>query len=394
MIRNTVTSDGVVCLAGIDWWYHNRGHSECQIMQRIARSRKVLWVNSIGMRMPAPGKTEIAWTRYTRKARSLLHGLSRDASSGMYILSPLFIPSFSEACIERNGRLVLAQIRAVCRFLGIRHPALWATLPTFAATAERGQWTSCVVNRCDSYSAIADADTGTIEGLERRLLSLADHALYVSHDLLEEERSVSRDAQYLGHGVDFQGFSAARPLGRAATQRPEALRGVEGPIVGFFGAMDDYRVDKPLLLAVARHISPANLVLIGPAQMDLSEVLKEPNVKWVGQVPHAELPRYAGTFDVGIIPFLRNEFNRRCNPVKLKEYLALGFPIVATRLPAYEGLEDVMCVASDHSGFLAQLDLALSDANPEASSARRQRVEDDSWDNKARRVEGLLGFRD
>ena len=44
--------DGIICLGGEDWWYHNRGHFDFQIMRRLARKWPVLFVNSLGVRMP------------------------------------------------------------------------------------------------------------------------------------------------------------------------------------------------------------------------------------------------------------------------------------------------------------------------------------------------------
>ena len=28
--------DGIICIGGEDWWYHNRGHFDFQIMRRLA----------------------------------------------------------------------------------------------------------------------------------------------------------------------------------------------------------------------------------------------------------------------------------------------------------------------------------------------------------------------
>jgi glycosyltransferase involved in cell wall biosynthesis len=237
---------------------------------------------------------------------------------------------------------------------------------------------------------MAEADTATIERLEKRLFKASDHVLYVNRALMERERMQCRNAEYLGHGVDFERFANARPLGQRKRQRPKALKGIKGPIVGFFGAMDDYRIDKGLMQSIARHIAPATLMLVGPAQMAMGEILKEPNVLWIGQVSHEELPGYAAVFDVGIIPFLHNEFNRQCNPVKLKEYLALGFPVVATRLPAYEEFKDVMYLADERNEFLTMLDVALTEVGTQMATARRARVERDSWDNQAVHVVRLL----
>ena len=102
--------DGVVAFGGIDWWYHNRGHSECQVMTRLASEMPVLWINSIGMRAPAPGKTELPWRRYMRKLKSTLKGLRRDPESGMWIYSPIFVPRYTDGWLRVNGVLLGLQI--------------------------------------------------------------------------------------------------------------------------------------------------------------------------------------------------------------------------------------------------------------------------------------------
>ena len=48
--------DGVICFGGEDWWYHNRGHFDMQMMRELSRRVPVLYVNSIGMRVPKVGE--------------------------------------------------------------------------------------------------------------------------------------------------------------------------------------------------------------------------------------------------------------------------------------------------------------------------------------------------
>ena len=124
--------------------------------------------------------------------------------------------------------------------------------------------------------------------------------------------------------------------------------------------------------------------------MDLSRVEAEPNVRHIGQLPPSQLAEYAAHFDVGIIPFLQNDFNRSCNPTKLKEYLALAFPIVAIRLPAFEPYEDLIRLADSHSQFPEALNLAMRDDNPDLLLRRRQAVAGSTWEQVADRVAGLL----
>jgi hypothetical protein len=378
--KDGASCDGILWFGNVDWWYHNRGHSSVRMSIRLARRVPTVYVNSIGMRMPVPGQTEIAWKRYRRKLKSLTKGLKRDKATGLWIFSPLFIPSYSPRMLALNGRLLAGQIRWLRRHLGMRNPSACVSLPTWVSTVERLSWRSLVFERCDDFTTLPEAAGSDIAEMERRLLDLCDHVAYVSRDLLERERDSVADAQYLGHGVDVEHLSRARPIDGPRPDPPEVLRNLPRPIVGYYGGLDDYRMDKELMIKVARHIAPGTLVLIGPDQMDLSTVKAEPNVVHIGQMLPEELGSHAAHFDVGIIPFLRNEFNRLSSPIKLQEYLALSFPIVATSLPAYEPFAGLVATAETHDEFLENLDRALVDHDPALAGRRRAAVQGNDWE--------------
>ncbi|CAN5904375.1 glycosyltransferase family 1 protein [soil metagenome] len=386
--------DGVIVFGNVDWWYHNRGHSSTRIATRLSRRVPTLYVNSIGMRMPVPGRTEIAWRRYLRKLRSLTRGLRRDEASGLWVYTPLFVPRYSPRWLEFNGALLASQVRLLARRLGMRRPSALVAMPTMTPAAERLPWVRVVFERCDDFTTLPEADAQRVAALERRLLDLCDHAAYVSPELWERERDTVADARLVGHGVDFDLLAGSRPEGRPAPeeQAPPGLRGLPRPVVGFFGGMDDYRMDADLMVKVARQIAPGTLVLIGPAQMDLSRVKAEPNVRHIGQVVPEQLGSHAACFDVGIIPFLRNDFNRRSSPIKLKEYLALGFPVVAMNLPAYAPYLGLIHTAETHEEFLESLDRALTEDNPEATARRRSAVAGESWEAIAQGYAEMLGL--
>jgi hypothetical protein len=60
----TVADDGDVFFGNVDWWYHSRGHSSTRTVARLARRVPTLYVNNIGIWMPVPGRTEVAWEHY------------------------------------------------------------------------------------------------------------------------------------------------------------------------------------------------------------------------------------------------------------------------------------------------------------------------------------------
>jgi len=102
---------------------------------------------------------------------------------------------------------------------------------------------------------------------------------------------------------------------------------------GFFGHLHQARFDWPLLTNAAKRNPEWMFHIIGfgePAGLSLPE-----NVLMIGLVEPSALSGYAKNWDLGIIPYQKNELCRRLNPIKIFEYLFLGLPIVAT------GCEDV-----------------------------------------------------
>ena len=66
----------------------------------------------------------------------------------------------------------------------------------------------------------------------------------------------------------------------------------------------------------------------------------------------------------GIIPYAINPLTSSVFPMKVYEYLAAGLPVVATPLPALDGVEDVV-TAADAEAMAAALDAELGADTPE-----------------------------
>ena len=96
-------------------------------------------------------------------------------------------------------------------------------------------------------------------------------------------------------------------------------------------------------------------------------------------------------FDVALLPYMNNEWIRCCNPIKLKEYLALGLSVVATEFPEAHRYEAHIRIAPDRDAFIAAVRACLE--NPldhEAREQRRALIADNTWDAATRRLLDLL----
>ena len=375
---------GWVCFSAQDWWYHNRAHSDFQLMRHVARSEPVLLVNSLGMRLPRRGRDTTVGRRLRRKLASMARFVRRPDGDlpGFHVITPVFLPVYGSRLGRWvNGVLVAAQVRAVSRRLGMHRPVVMVTLPTAWEAARRLPRRALVANRSDRYSALPQADRGMVRALEERLLAEADVAVYTSHALLEEERSlVGERGWYLGHGVDVTHF-------RRTVEHP-ALRHLASPRVGFFGGLDDYTVDLELLARVADHLPDLPFVLVGDANGDIADLVARPNVHWFGRRPYSEIPAFGSGFDVALMPWLDNEWIRYSNPIKLKEYLALGLPVVSTPFPELDHVpEGLVTVAAGAQEVAEAIRRQL--AQDPSRERRRASVVGDTWEAKAARLQEL-----
>jgi glycosyltransferase involved in cell wall biosynthesis len=357
-------------------------------MTRVAETRNVLFVNSIGMRMPLPGRSTMFLRRIARKAASVARLLRRPLPGvpRFSVMTPLVLPLYGTGWARRvNAKLVRAQVTLVARYLGMRSPVVVVTIPT-ALEVVRGMPRSALIyNRSDKHSAYGEADQAYIEELERALLVEADIVLYVSRTLMAEESHLAGErAHFLDHGVALEHFRRRDP-----GEEPADLRVIPHPRLGFFGGLDEYLVDFDLIEHVAREIPEAQVVLIGDADCSMQRFEGIPNVHWLGFRPYEDIPRYGSGFDVALMPWLDNEWIRHSNPIKLKEYLALGLPVVSTELPEARAYEGLVRFASDRRAFVAALREVLAELAQGVPTPTDARPGLATWREKARELVNL-----
>jgi len=258
---------------------------------------------------------------------------------------------------------------------------VFVTIPTAWDVVRPLPRRSLLANRSDLHSAFGEANQALIRGLENELLVHSDLVLYTSHSLMRTEGGIAGDrAVFLDHGVDYDRFAAA-----TRTPHPD-LADIPRPIVGFFGGIDDYVVDLDLLKKVAEGLPDCSLVLIGDATCPIDALVNLPNVYWFGFRPYEEIPSYGAGFDVALMPWLRNEWIEHCNPIKLKEYLAIGLPVVSTDFPEVHFYSDEIAIARDHDDFLKLVREALNGRAVGTPQTRKARVEGATWNRQAEKL--------
>ena len=374
---NTIDRQPDLIVFGEDWG--GLPSTTQKLISSMPADRKVLWVNSIGLRQPRFSLRDMkrVFSKIARK-------LDKDAVSGMavpghfHVLNPITVPApRSHFARELAKRLLKRQVLASCEALGIDSPALWISLPT--AVDLVGELNECTSTYycCDDFASLAGVDHDTVSAREAELVDKADRIIAVNDELAS--RFPAEKVMVLTHGVDTQLFTSP-------ALRADDLPRDGRPIAGFYGSLSEW-IDIDMIAKTARVLPGWNFVIIGEACVDISELEALPNVYLLGARPHHELPRYSQHWSVSMLPFRNNRQIQACNPMKLSEYLAAGSPIVSIDFPAIAPYKRYIDIIEEH-GSMAQALLAARHRGD--AICRTTSVASLDWTHQAARAEGWM----
>jgi glycosyltransferase involved in cell wall biosynthesis len=256
---------------------------------------------------------------------------------------------------------------------------VWVACPAACEVALKMKKVKLVYQRTDRFEEYPNIDTNIIRTYDRKMKTAADLTVFVNKKLFDSESVQCKKAIYIDHGVDFVFFSSAEDK----KDIPEEMRDIKRPIIGFFGGIDDHTFDIGLIEKVVNLLPEMSFVFIGKASSDCSKLMSKKNVWMLGQKPYEQIPHYGKYFDVAIMPWQQNRWIEACNPIKLKEYLALGKPIVSTPFSELYKYRDVVYEAKTPREFAEYIKKAIIEDSPARIAARCEKVEHVSWESKA-----------
>jgi glycosyltransferase involved in cell wall biosynthesis len=369
---------GIVAFAK-DW--NEDPTSNHHVLRELAKSRRVLWLNSVATRTPSLSSGRDL-KKIVRKLGEFAKG-PVNVENDLWVFTPLVLPLPHSALARRiNQQILRATLRAIRLRLGMRDFQLWTFLPNVADYVGTLGESLAVYYCVDEWSMFSYIDKDRTVAAERELLGRVDVVFAINHALAELKRAANPETHVSPHGVDHAVF--ARALDEATTI-PADLAALPGPRIGFYGTIQDW-VDLELIAHMARRHPTWSIVLLGQILVDTSAVAGLPNVHLLGRKPHHELPAYCKGFDVGLIPYRIDERMTYVNPIKLREYLSAGVPVVSTAVPEVRRYAQWCAVAEDRDSFVAAVERALGDGGIERRRARSRTMESETWEARVAQV--------
>ncbi|MBX6352789.1 MAG: glycosyltransferase [Thermoflavifilum sp.] len=264
--------------------------------------------------------------------------------------------------------------------------ALWSMVPTAADLLTPLRPRAVVYDCVDLHSQFHGLiRPDVVDAMERDLARRSAAVFATAEPLKARLTDVHGDVRLLPNAADVEHFRTAFH----ATPHEE-LRAIPEPRIGFIGGLGTW-IDQAWMIGLARRLPDVQMVVIGPAETDVSQLAAEPNIHVLGRRPYADLPRYLAGFRATLSPFrVDDPVAQSVNPIKVYESIAAGVEVVATPIPELQRMADAVWLAGDVDAAVAAVrrilagERRLSDDERAAFAARH------SWDARVDEVDRTL----
>jgi glycosyltransferase involved in cell wall biosynthesis len=365
---------------GNHWFAENRTSSH-HLARQLAKRHRVHYFECPGLR--APGGSGRDLKKVFAKLWSFFRG-ARTVPEGLKVRTLLQLPLHRFALVRLLNRLLVkATVRLVMWREGVRKPVTWFHIPHLPFVVN-GVGERLAVYYCiDDYAAFPGVDRHAVRAMDDETARRADVVFIASDTLLEHKQALNDNTYVSPHGVDLDHFARARD---PETPIPADVAHIPGRVVGYFGLIADF-TDLDLIATLARRRPDWTFVMIGRVAVPPEQVPDLPNVRFLGKRDYDDLPAYGKRFDAAILPYRPGSWSHHANPIKLREYLAMGVPVVSVDTPQMRKFSDVVAVARTPDEFYAALDQVFSSPPDLAAVPRRMaRVAGSSWQARAAAV--------
>jgi len=386
----------IIFFSGIEW--HGQNRMPCHhLVERLAKQHRVFYVNNFGALRDLDHHD---FSRCVSKVTGALKGRKNphvqvaNNCEGIHVWQPWVLPTPRVAFIQKiNAWLLKRSLRALYRKFSISKPIIWTRLPTPVVWEtiqglERRALVYQSIDKFPEHPRIAQSLRERYHKGERLFNSHANLVFASARGLYEEKKKFNVNTHFLPNGVSA-GF------GELPTHRIEEMEAIDGPIVGFAGALGT-ATDMPLLCDLAVALPNVTFVFLGTVDRteSIDELERLPNVHLQGLVPHSDLMSWFQYFDIGLMPYRLNHYQQYTFPSKLAEYLMAGLPIVATRLPELESYKEVVHIADCVQDMVQDVRLILTSKlrrNTEQLQQRRRVASSLTWEAQVEKIEVELG---
>lgn len=374
-----------IILFSSDDWSSGLKTSKYHIAVGLAKTNRVLFVNSIGLRTPQVSQNDI--TRIFKKLAGFARGI-KWINNTLFVFTPIVLPLHDNAIARRINTIIMRfSFWHVLSVLHFKDPLVFVFTPNITGILKHLKLKGLVYYCIDELKGYKDVDAARLEEMEISIMEQADCVIACSKLLADKKQIHNPRTYYVPHGVEWDMFRSAI---NESLPIPADIMHLTRPIIGYFGFLSHDWIDFELLRHIAESHPEWRLVLIGKSRLDLNQILPQKNIHFLGVKAFEDLPSYCRQFSVGIIPFVLNELTLHSNPLKLFEYLSSGLPVVSVDIPEVRmSLGDIQ-IGHTHNEFVKLIEKVIKDDSPEKRCLRSDAVRNESWSYRLECISDII----
>lgn len=390
-----------IIVTSLQSWDSEIGSNSFNIAREFARFNRVVYVN----RAPERGTVVMNFFNRLRGKKGKPKGVKKEAlylaepnlwvytpSSVLESINPL--PPFLYDFFARiNARRFAGDIRKACQELGFRDPVLFVDNDFFRAYRLTDYLSvSLFIYYIRDFLLTQPYFRKHGTRVEAAAIRAAGQVVANSSYLAAYGEKFNKRSVDIGQGCDFTHFDPSR------SYTPNSFyKQLNGPVIGYVGALVHYRLDVPLIESLAARRTDLNWVFVGPEDevFSASSLHQLPHVYFVGRKEEKELASWVAGFDVCINPQLINEVTVGNYPRKVDEYLIMGKPVVATYTAFMQSFLPWVYLATGADEYTTALDKAIAEANvPELISGRKEFAASHTWEASVHKIYESINTKD
>ncbi|BCW76822.1 glycosyltransferase [Arthrobacter sp. NicSoilB11] len=385
------TSTNVVVLSTADFnspVWTNKQHMAVGLAEA---GYNVFYVESLGLRAPTFTRADIS--RVLRHALKLIRRRMKKSDArqqpasqpnNLVLIAPTVLPFHGLRIVRKINAALIRRLRRD-HLPSDGNYILWTFSPITYGLESGSK--GVVYHSVDLLHTIPGVPTKALRDAESALMIAAD-VVVASSKGVEDHLKILDSAKkvLLWENVASTDLFAAS----MSNSVPRAI---------FAGNVTPTKVDVHMLRGLVEAGVP--LAIAGPMGIDgstgdleLKKLVESPGVEYLGNLALADLAREVGRSQVGLIPYLRNDYTSGVFPMKVYEYLAAGLEVVSTDIPSLseKSIEGLHVVTANH--FVETVTRSLATFTEEGARKRSLDARSNSWDNRIKDATAILhGFR-
>lgn len=339
---------------------------------------QIMWINSIGLRTPTFTKKD--FFRFLNKLHKMITikksktRFRHHHPENLTVINPWVLPFHGNRWITMlNSKLLQCQLKKY--FKENRYEFLWLSLPTAINFRKDIPHKTLIYYCCDDFASLAGVEHALAEKKEQLCIQLADKVFISQSSLAKKFSTCQHKLTMIPHGVMDYFFTI--PNSKPADY-PQSDQ-----VVGFYGSVSTW-IDLKLIIYLASKHPDWHFLLIGPIQVNIESCQHFKNIQFLGPKMHHQLPAYVNAWQVSILPFKQSPQIDACSPLKLKEYLAVGTPILSIEFPDIRQHQNYVTICTSYEAFSLALKnfTQLKSSHALKQSLRRNH----SWANRVKKI--------